>query len=59
MYRRVAQYYHPDKNAHPDSNNLFKDLKDAYEKNKKGAFIKIAKNPDEYLRHKELTKERV
>jgi hypothetical protein len=45
----VVQYYHPDKNSHPDSETLFKELKDAFDKNDKERFAKVAKDPDRYL----------
>lgn len=53
VYRKVAMYYHSDRNSHPDSDTLFRELKDAFEKKDADRFARVAKNPNEYLKNKD------
>lgn len=51
VYRRLARYYHTDLNSNPDAEALFKELKQAFKKNDKEKFAKIAKDPESFIKN--------
>lgn len=52
LYKRMAMYYHPDRNVHPQAKEIFQEMKDAFERWDRKKLEAIAKDPDGFLKSK-------